>query len=119
MEWEVWASYDYDHWYVYGSTPITYQQTSPYRILAAESWFNLAISWNESEQYDCWSIPVYPNNACEADARNVTLHELGHGEGLGHVEDGVTAIMKQGGVTWHTLRPDDENGIVAIYGAYP
>lgn len=44
---------------------------------------------------------------------------MGHAEGLGHVGTSVTAVMRQGAVSWWNPQTDDQNGIIGIYGAYP
>ena len=102
----------------YAQTTVAYDSTSPWRINHADMVFNTAISWNRTESYSCDPQP-FGGTLCHADARKVATHEFGHANGLGHVESNVTAIMRQGPVTWHTIRQDDQNGIVAIYGAYP
>jgi hypothetical protein len=70
------------------------------------------IRWNHSFDFTCHMT----GDDCVywADSRKVTIHEEGHGMGMGH--SGATAIMKQGATTYYTLQTDDINGIQHIYG---
>lgn len=73
------------------------------------------IRWNHSLDFTChYSTPDPTVCIPWADSRKVTIHEEGHGLGLGH--SGATAIMRQGATTYYTLQTDDINGIQSIYG---
>lgn len=101
----------------YAVTGVSYQQTSPYRILACEMVFNSNIFWNHSMNYSSFQLPS-GEMRYRADSRKVAVHEVGHCEGLGH--SGLSnAIMKQGAVPFVTVQSNDRSGIIAVYGAYP
>ncbi len=55
------------------------------------------------------------------DLQNTLAHELGHVLGLGHsdIDDLATMheLTESGELIKRTLRPDDENGLLSIYGA--
>lgn len=66
-----------------------------------------------------WEWTVTENNAV-MDLENVMAHELGHVLGLGHSDIDDLATMwestTRGELIKRSLRPDDENGLMAIYG---
>ncbi len=103
----------------YGGT--TYSLNSSDRIVYASVKLNTQVEWNTDYNYACRSIPAAPNTVCKADAYKVMHHEFGHAEGLAHEAASVTAIMVQSepDAQFHTLRADDKNGIIHIYGAWP
>lgn len=98
----------------YAGVAHTVSSSNPRRIVFTDMVFNRNISWNNTYNF---TVPPYPT-PCHADARKVATHEFGHVEGLGHT--GISpAIMRQGAVTYWWAQPNDQSGIVAIYGAYP
>jgi hypothetical protein len=111
--------FDYNDYQVFGGTtysPWPFSSTTN-RINHAKITFNTEIVWRRQTGGWCDNDGAH---ICHADARKVANHELGHAEGLAH-EDGflVTAVMVQGFVGWFALKPDDRDGIIAIYGAAP
>ncbi len=56
---------------------------------------------------------------CNADARKVANHEMGHVEGLSHQPSGESSVMIQGALSDYHTREADTNNIKLIYGAYP
>ena len=114
---EIWATTEPMSYYVYGYTDIDWGAAPGYKINHAVVKLNSSILWNRSYNFDC--IPYSPP-VCNADARKVSMHEMGHAEGLGHqAPNGNVAVMKQGPLTYWWPRADDHNGIIYIYGAYP
>jgi len=80
-----------------------------WKIDEAQIWFNLLKHWNTNLDF---GTGVY-------DIRKAARHELGHAEGLGHVSDSTVAVMRQGATSFYTIQQDDQDSIVALYGAYP
>lgn len=80
--------------------------------------FNTQIIWNQNYNYFCGTIDG--TFACRADADKVVRHEFGHLEGLAHIGTAIGVMIQGDPVTnYHSLRPDDKDGIIHIYGAYP
>ena len=106
--------------YAYAGTRFTISSTNIRRITHSKIIFNRRIAWNHSENYT-----VTDNGdgtfTVRADSRKVSVHELGHSEGLGHVRPTASfaAIMRQGAVTYTTVQSNDNLGIKEVYGAYP
>ncbi len=70
-----------------------------------------------AEDYE-WTVE---ENGAVMDIENVMAHELGHVLGLGHSDIDDLATMwettQSGELIKRNLRPDDENGLLANYGA--
>lgn len=104
---------DFGDFQVYGSTTNSYPLTAPYNITKSVIKLNRQIKWNRSLNFACTAT------VCNADARKVMNHEYGHMEGLAHRPSTVTAIMRQGALTFYQVQAEDRASIVSIYGAYP
>jgi hypothetical protein len=103
---------------VYASTVNTYNATTGL-ITYAYMKFNTQIEWNINYDYTCRFV-AGGNEVCKADAHKVVRHEFGHAEGLAHIATAVgVMIQADPGPNYHSLQPDDKNGIIHIYGAYP
>ncbi len=78
------------------------------RIVEADMRFNQSVTWNHSLYYQTY----------EADSRKVSTHEFGHVHGLGHTGF-ANAVMIEGQASFFGVKPNDLDGLQAIYGAYP
>ena len=104
-----------------GYTEITYAGSAPYHIQSARVYLQSLDTWNHSYSVSCAN--PYLGGTCNVDSRIVTMHEMGHAEGLAHEATNASfaAIMKKDptGQTQWWPAVDDHHGIIAIYGAYP
>lgn len=76
------------------------------------------ISFNNTEQWAVYNGPIRfgPGGGVEYDFYRVAVHELGHAMGLGHVPQTSDAIMVPNTNHIDSIRQDDINGIIALYG---
>jgi hypothetical protein len=79
------------------------------------------ILYNTAQQWDSYrgNLRYGSNGYAIADIQRVTLHELGHGIGLGHPDQAgqhVTAVMNSLINDRYTLASDDISGGQALYG---
>jgi hypothetical protein len=77
-------------------------------IISADMRFNQSVTWNHTFYYGTY----------DADSRKVATHEFGHVNGLGHTGF-ATAVMVSGQASFYNVKPNDLDGLQAIYGAYP
>ena len=80
--------------------------------------------FNTAQTFDSYRGPLQfiPQGALIVDVRRVFLHELGHGLGLGHPDNGgqqVVAVMNSAMDNQEVLSPDDISGGQYLYGAPP
>lgn len=95
---------------------VTYYSSSGGNMLESDTLFNRAIA------FDSYRGPLQfvPHGPAIPDIRRVFLHELGHGLGLGHPDQGgqqVTAVMNSIVSNQEVLSPDDIAGGQYLYGA--
>jgi hypothetical protein len=104
------------YYYEYAATYYSFSMSPGSIGLMDHVWidFNSDINWNLSYKYNCVWDSSWSSYRCAADAGKVATHEMGHAEGLGH-SGGVPTIMKQGAVSFRSLKTDDINGIKWIY----
>lgn len=114
---EVWVSTEAMDWFYWAGTTHGISAGPGYKINSSVVKFNSDVIWNRSYNYACLENQA----VCAADARKVSMHEMGHVEGLGHQhpDSSTVAIMQQHARNYWWPRVDDHNGIIAIYGAYP
>ena len=97
---------------------VTYYLSTGSTIVESDTLFNTA------QTFDSYRGPLQfiPQGATIVDVRRVFLHELGHGLGLGHPDNGgqqVVAVMNSTLSNQEVLSPDDIAGGEYLYGAPP